>query len=187
MGAEGLPRPRSAHRQQAVRHADGAWRKREAQTALAEMVTEAERGLTVRTTATVGELLEAWFEFAAPDFSPKTVKEARGYIDRSLMPALGTRRLAKLKPADIDAFYRRLLTSGGSAGRPLAPGTVNASTAFCGVRSTRESSGGGSASTLRRQPRRRACRRRTSNRRRQSRSDECSDELRWTRRIWPAT
>jgi hypothetical protein len=34
--------------------------KREAQTALAEMVTEAERGLTVRTTATVGELLEAW-------------------------------------------------------------------------------------------------------------------------------
>jgi hypothetical protein len=73
--------------------------KREAQTALAGMVTEAERGLTVRTTATVGELLEAWFEFAAPDFSPKTVKETRGYIDRSLMPALGSRRLAKLKPS----------------------------------------------------------------------------------------
>jgi hypothetical protein len=31
--------------------------KREAQTALAEMITEAERGLTVRTSATVGELL----------------------------------------------------------------------------------------------------------------------------------
>ncbi len=98
--------------------------KREAQTALAEMVTEAERGLTVRTTATVGELLEAWFEFATPDFSPKTVKETRGYIDRSLMPALGTWSLAKLKPADLDAFYRRLLASGGSGGRPLAPGTV---------------------------------------------------------------
>ena len=40
------------------------------------------------------------------------------------MPALGSRRLAKLKPADLDAFYRRLLTSGGSGGRPLAPGTV---------------------------------------------------------------
>ena len=49
--------------------------KREAQTALAEMVTEAEAaGLTVRTSATVGELLEAWFEFASPDFSPKTVQ-----------------------------------------------------------------------------------------------------------------
>jgi len=45
--------------------------KREAQTALAAMVTEPERGLTVRTTATVGELLETWFEFAAPDFSPR--------------------------------------------------------------------------------------------------------------------
>ncbi|MFZ8999546.1 MAG: tyrosine-type recombinase/integrase, partial [Ilumatobacteraceae bacterium] len=91
---------------------------------LAEMITEAERGLTVRTTATVGELLDAWFEFAAPDFSPKTVKETRGYIDRSLMPTLGSKRLAKLKPADLDAFYRRLLASGGSGGRPLAPATV---------------------------------------------------------------
>ncbi|MEJ7799915.1 MAG: site-specific integrase [Ilumatobacter sp.] len=69
-------------------------------------------------------MLEAWFEFATPDFSPKTVKETRGYIDRSLMPALESKSLARLKPADLDAFYRRLLTSGGSGGRPLAPGTV---------------------------------------------------------------
>jgi hypothetical protein len=98
--------------------------KREAQSALAAMITEAERGSMARTTATVGELLDAWFEFAAPDFSPKTVKETRGYIDRSLMSALGTRRLSKLKPADLDAFYRQLLASGGVSGRPLAPGTV---------------------------------------------------------------
>ena len=88
------------------------------------MITEAERGVTVRTTATVGELLDAWCDFAAPDFSPKTVKETRGSIDRSLMPALGSRPLAKLKPADLDAIYRRLLTSGGAGRRPLAPGTV---------------------------------------------------------------
>lgn len=72
------------------------------------MVTEVERGLTASTAATVGELLEAWFEFAAPHFSPKTVRETRGYIDRSLLPG----------------FYRRLIASGGSGGRPLAPGTV---------------------------------------------------------------
>jgi integrase len=98
--------------------------KREAQSKLAVMVTEAERGLTARTTATVGELLETWFEFAAPDFSPKTVKETRGFIDRSLMPALGSKTLARLKPAELDALYRRLLASGGSGGRPLAPATV---------------------------------------------------------------
>ena len=88
------------------------------------MITEAERVSMARTTATVGESLDTWFEFAAPDFSPKTVKETRGYIDRSLMPALGTRRLAKLKPADLDAFYRRLLAPGGVGGRPSSPGTV---------------------------------------------------------------
>ncbi len=99
--------------------------KREAQTALAEMVTEAERGLTVRTTATVGELLEAWFEFAAPDFSPKTVKETRGYIDRSLMPALGSTAIGQTQARRSrcvlpSAAHRRV----GSGGRPLAPGTV---------------------------------------------------------------
>ena len=72
----------------------------------------------------VGELLEAWFEQAAPDFSPATAKETRGYLDRSLVPGLGGRRLAKLKPGDIDAFYRRLRESGGVNGKPLAPATV---------------------------------------------------------------
>jgi integrase len=49
--------------------------KREAQRVLAEMITDAERGLTPRSASTVGELLEAWFELAAPDFSPSTVKD----------------------------------------------------------------------------------------------------------------
>ena len=98
--------------------------KREAQRVMAEMITEAERGLSARSNATVGELLEAWFAFAAPDFSPKTVKETRGFIDRNLLPALGTRSLAKLRPSDLDAFYRRLQTSGGSSGGPLAAATV---------------------------------------------------------------
>jgi hypothetical protein len=64
------------------------------------------------------------FEFAAPDFSPKTVRETRGYMDRSLLPTLGPKSLARLEPTELDAFYRRLLVSGGSGGRPLAPGTV---------------------------------------------------------------
>jgi len=54
--------------------------KREAQTVLAEMITEAERGLTVRTTATVGELLSAWIDFAAPDFSPMSIPPLGGHF-----------------------------------------------------------------------------------------------------------
>jgi hypothetical protein len=41
--------------------------KRVAQRVLAEMVTDADRGPSVRTNATVGELIEAWFEHAARD------------------------------------------------------------------------------------------------------------------------
>jgi hypothetical protein len=96
--------------------------KREAQSALAEMITEAERGLTVRTTATVGELLDAWFGFAAPDFSPKT-GDAR--LHRSLADAHARLEAAgEAEAGGSHAFYRRLLASGGSGGRPLAPATV---------------------------------------------------------------
>jgi len=82
--------------------------KREAQRALAEMVTQAERRLTARSAVTVRELLETCFELTAVDFPSTTVKETRGFIDRSLLPALGQRRLAKVKPAELDAFYRQL-------------------------------------------------------------------------------
>jgi len=50
------------------------------------MVTNAERGLSVRTNATAGELIEAWFEQAAGDFSPKTVMET----DRTFLARLRT-------------------------------------------------------------------------------------------------
>ncbi len=98
--------------------------KREAQRALNEMVSDAERGLVVRTNATTGELIEAWFEHAAGDFSPKTVKETRGFIDRNLLPAVGAVPLSKLKASDLDRFYRRLLTSGAVGAGGLAPATV---------------------------------------------------------------
>ena len=89
--------------------------KREAQRVLKnEMISKAERGLSVRTSATVGDLLEQWFDFAARDFSPKTVKETRGFIDRNLRPALGPVPLSKLKASDLDRFYRKLSVDGGS-------------------------------------------------------------------------
>ena len=98
--------------------------KREAQRALNEMIAEAGHGLSVRTSATVGELLERWFEFAARDFSPSTVKETRGFIDRNLLPTLGAVPLGRLTASDLDRFYRKLSVDGGARGGPLAPGTI---------------------------------------------------------------
>lgn len=142
--------------------------KRVAQRALAEMVTDAERGLSVRTSATAGELIEAWFEQAVRDFSPKTMTETRGFIDRNLLPAIGAVPLTKLKPSDLDRFYRRLQTSGAAGGGALAPPRSVASTASCGERWHRASSGDGSASTRRRRQLRHACHRPRSGRRRAS-------------------
>lgn len=98
--------------------------KREAQRVLTALVAEADKGALVRTQATVGELLERWFEQARQDFSPKTVLETRGLLDRYLLPGLGHVGLHKLKPDALDGWYRSLCTGGGHGGRPLAPATV---------------------------------------------------------------
>ncbi len=98
--------------------------QREAERALAAFVTEIDRGLTVVAGATVGELLERWFEQARADFSPKTVLETRGYMDRNLLPALGGVRLSKLRADDLDRYYSALRSSGGTTGKPLSPATI---------------------------------------------------------------
>ncbi len=97
--------------------------KREAQRSLNEVIVEAERGLATRTTATVGELLDRWFELAREDFSPKTTREVIGYIERNLRPALGDVRLSKLTTASLDRYYRSLLVDGGRRSS-VAPGTI---------------------------------------------------------------
>jgi integrase len=88
------------------------------------MVADADQGRLVESKATVGELLERWFETAEADFSPKTALETRGFLDRNLLPGLGHVRLAKLRAEHIDAFYRELRQRGGKGGRPMAPATV---------------------------------------------------------------
>jgi integrase len=99
--------------------------KREAQRILNEMVVAAERGSLAKTRATFGELLDAWLDHARRDFSPKTVRETRGFIERTIKPELGDISLARLRPITLDRFYARLLAPGGGRTRAsLAPGTV---------------------------------------------------------------
>ncbi len=98
--------------------------KRDAERALVELAADAQRGKLSRTNTTVAELLDAWFDQASQDFSPKTVVETRGFVDRNLRPALGTVPLTRLKAADLDRYYTRLLKNGGQAGQPLSPATI---------------------------------------------------------------
>ena len=70
----------------------------EAERVLARMVTGADQGTYARTSAPVGELLERWFAQAVTDYSPKTVRETRGYLDRNLSVSGSGRGPGRARP-----------------------------------------------------------------------------------------
>ena len=71
--------------------------KRQAERALAQLVTETE-SFAPRPSAesTLKILLSEWLDHTAPDFSPKTVSTTRGYIDTTINPVIGDIPVAKL-------------------------------------------------------------------------------------------
>lgn len=97
--------------------------KREAQRALAGMVTEVDHGMS-GTDATVAVLLERWFEVASPDWSPKTVVSHRSIINNHLTPRLGAVQLRKLRAADLDRLYAALRKLPGRRDATLATSTI---------------------------------------------------------------
>ncbi len=98
--------------------------KREAEAVKAAMLTQVAEGRAVRTGATLGELLEAWYVANSAEWSPRTALENRRIINAVIVPALGSRKLAKLRTADIDAFYGRARAGEFGGGKPLAASTV---------------------------------------------------------------
>jgi integrase len=97
--------------------------RREAEDALARFVQEVTGDHTSRD-ATVGDLVEKWFELAKADLSPSTVVGYEACIRRYIDPALGDVPLDRLKVAQLDNHYAELRRGGGQARRPLATATV---------------------------------------------------------------
>lgn len=98
--------------------------KREAQEALARLVTEVSGGGHAAQDTTVGDLLDQWLELARSELSPTT---ARGYawiVKTYIVPTLGKVPLARLKAAQLDRFYAQLRKGGGQDGRALSAATV---------------------------------------------------------------
>jgi integrase len=99
--------------------------KREAQKALAKLVTEVTEGRYASPgTTTVNELLERWLELKAHQVQTGTHDSYGWIIERYLSPKIGSARLARLRTADLDRLYASLLRSGGEGGKPLSPRTV---------------------------------------------------------------
>lgn len=97
--------------------------KRQAQRALAAMVTEADQGLP-GTDATLSVLLERWFEIASPDWAPGTVTQTRSAIRHHLGPRLGAIQLKRLRAAHIDACYAAMRKLPGRKGEFMSPAAI---------------------------------------------------------------
>jgi integrase len=96
--------------------------KREAQALRARLLNQVNEGKRPAADATVAQLLERWLEVA--DLAWSTRVTYQGYINRTILPALGEVPLRRLDTATLDRFYTTLRARGGSGGKPLAAASV---------------------------------------------------------------
>jgi len=90
--------------------------KREARAALSALEVEVGSGRVGPEDVTLAELLERWMEhLRSKGRSENTLYGYRRYIERDLVPALGSIRLSKLTALDIDRFYDSLTDRGLAA------------------------------------------------------------------------
>jgi hypothetical protein len=93
--------------------------KRDAQKALAKLITDLSSGnVTAGQTTTVEQLQERWLDDIAPQRTLRTVFEYRRPAKRHIVPPLGTKRIDRLTAREIDAYCRSLLARG------LSPASV---------------------------------------------------------------
>jgi integrase len=101
--------------------------KKSAQERLTEILGTVNKGTFVEPTSmTVGEYLKQWLnDVARHSVSAKTYERYSEIVVKHLIPALGTTKLAKLMPLEIQAYYSQALTAGRRDGKGgLAPRTV---------------------------------------------------------------
>jgi integrase len=89
--------------------------RRDAERAAARLVTEVEDGKASATRGSVADLLTRWLEHQeSRGLAPRTLHSYRGFAKR-IAAELGKTELRKLKAADLDRFYARLVAEGLSA------------------------------------------------------------------------
>jgi integrase len=100
--------------------------KREAEEVLSQLLVEVSQGTHVAADAgTVAELWTRWFELNADRLSPTTRRGYSALLERHILPAFGTRKVRTLRASELDAFYARLLRTGGEGGRSMSPQSVH--------------------------------------------------------------
>lgn len=117
-----------------VRYKDGAWRiayqadghrhhatvhgpnnktgRRDADKALAQLITQVDTGRRTGHSATVNDLLDAWLRHIAPTRAARTTDDYRSKARLHIRPALGPKRLDKITAYDIDHLHTTLRDKG---------------------------------------------------------------------------
>jgi integrase len=85
--------------------------KRKAHQARAELLTT---GAVTDAAMTVRRLMADYMADATPGLKPRSVEQYQGWIDRYVVPYIGTRRVRDLRPADIGAWHNQLRADGYS-------------------------------------------------------------------------
>lgn len=108
--------PVTGRRRQPSRVVHGT--RKDADLALAQLMVDVGKGVLPTTSATVGLLLERWFEHAESRLSPTTLRGYRRLARQRIIPRFGAMKLADVTTADLDRFYDGLSIAG------LSPQTV---------------------------------------------------------------
>ncbi len=98
--------PRTGKERRVRRTVHGS--KRTARDVERKLVLEARAGKVDDPQVTLGEVLAAWLQHAAPDLAATTIYNYRRIIDLRINPVLGDVKVAKLTPAMLDRFYAQL-------------------------------------------------------------------------------
>jgi hypothetical protein len=115
--------PRDRKRRQLYKR--GFATKRLADQALADALSEINRGQFVRPTrGTLAEYLTHWLETRRADLRPTTVYGYEKVVDKRIIPGIGHVKLSELDASTLEAWYGRLLAGGGVEGKALSAKTV---------------------------------------------------------------
>jgi integrase len=113
-----LPRdPTSARASQLSRTVRGT--KRDAQRALAALVSQVSDGKVSSSTTPVSVLLERWVEHVESNLSPTTLREYRRLIAKRIRPDLGKLSLRQVTAQRLDGYYATLARQHG-----LSPASI---------------------------------------------------------------
>lgn len=101
--------------------------KKEAQLALAELVSAHERqSFVARSDVTLEQYATTWLEgLATQGRKLSTIRGYRTNLKNYILPNLGTWQLQDLRPTDLDQLYAKLLKDGGLRCKPISMTTVH--------------------------------------------------------------